>query len=111
MVVPNPRRSGGDTGGPSRSVQLKLKVSPSVPQSISTRPVSVENAPYFLALVASSWSASPMACAEAARKRNLGPWTAIREPMRVGEMRELSVNQVRDLDPVPLAADEQVLIG
>jgi hypothetical protein len=28
-MVPNPRRSGGDTGGPSRSVQLMVKVSPS----------------------------------------------------------------------------------
>src|SRR5258708_2489121 len=38
-VVPNPRRCGGDTGGPSRSVQLMVKVSPAVPQEISTRPL------------------------------------------------------------------------
>jgi hypothetical protein len=41
-------------------------------------PRSVESAPYFPALAASSWSTSPMACAEAAFKRSLGPSTAIR---------------------------------
>src|SRR5260370_1427951 len=29
----------------------------------------------------------------------------------IGEMRELGANQVRDLDPIPFVADEQVLIG
>src|SRR5260370_32967021 len=57
----------------------------SVPQQISTRPLSVDSAPYLPALVASSWSASPMACAEAAVRRNLGPSTAIREPMRLAK--------------------------
>jgi len=41
------------------SVQLMVKVSPSVLQQMSTRTVPVESAPYFPALVASSWSASP----------------------------------------------------
>jgi len=36
-MVPNPRRFGADTGGPSRSVQLMVKVSPSVPRG-SFRP-------------------------------------------------------------------------
>jgi hypothetical protein len=29
----------------------------------------------------------------------------------VGEVRKLDANQVRDLDPAPFVADEQVLIG
>src|SRR5215831_15750010 len=37
-IIPNPPRFGGDTGGPSRSVQLMTRVSPSMPQLISTRP-------------------------------------------------------------------------
>src|SRR5215470_4273336 len=53
-TVPNPRRCGGDTGGPSRSVQLIVKVSPSVPQRTSRPPISFESAPYFPALVVSS---------------------------------------------------------
>src|SRR5206468_12445361 len=68
-----------DTGGPLRSVQLMVKELPSVPQRTSTQPVSVESAPYLPALVASSWSASPMACAEAGLRRSLGPCTAMRE--------------------------------
>jgi hypothetical protein len=63
-------------------VQFIVNVSPSAPQPISRRPASVESAPYFPALVASSCSASPMACAAAAFKRNLWPCTTIREPMR-----------------------------
>ena len=39
-MVPNPRRFGADTGGPSRSLQFMPKVSPSVPQEMYTRPVS-----------------------------------------------------------------------
>src|SRR5262245_51975079 len=46
-TVPNPRRCGGDTGGPPRSLQLIVKVSSSVPQRMSTRPASFESAPYF----------------------------------------------------------------
>jgi hypothetical protein len=75
-------RVGADTGGPSRSVQFIVNASPSAPQPICKRPTSVESAQYFPALVASSCRASPMACAEAAFKHNLGPRTTIREPMR-----------------------------
>src|SRR6516165_7629095 len=71
-TAPNPRRSGGDTGGPPRSVQLMVRVSPSIRQYTSTRPLSVDSDPYFPALVASSWRASPMACADAAVKRSRG---------------------------------------
>src|SRR5215470_6867246 len=81
-TVPNPRRCGGDTGGPPRSVQLIVKVSPSVPQPICRRPASVESAPYLLALVASSWSARPIACAEAGFRCSLGPRATTREPVR-----------------------------
>src|SRR5713101_5057362 len=94
-----------------REGPLMVRVSPLVPQQISTRPVSVDSAPYFPALVASSWSASPIACAEAAFKRSMGPCTAIRRTNQVGEVRELGAGQVRDLDPIPFIAHEQVLIG
>src|SRR5215470_120186 len=53
-VLPNPRRFGGDTGGPLFSLQLIAKISPSRRQPTSTRPCSTDNAPYLLALVASS---------------------------------------------------------
>src|SRR5258706_5696997 len=58
------------------------KVSPAVRQEMSTRPISVDSAPYFPALVASSCSASPIACAAVAFKRNFGPCTVIRDPTR-----------------------------
>jgi hypothetical protein len=66
----------------SRGVGHRKGASPSVAQQISPRPVSVESAPYFPALVASSWIASPMACAEAGFRRSPGPSTLMREPMR-----------------------------
>src|SRR4029077_16420617 len=56
-MVPNPRRFGADTDGPLRSIQLMVKVWSTVPQETYTHPLSVESAPYFPALVASSWSA------------------------------------------------------
>jgi hypothetical protein len=40
-VVPNPRRFGAEMGGPSRSVQLIVKMSPTVLQQTFTRPLSV----------------------------------------------------------------------
>jgi hypothetical protein len=78
-VLPKPLQSGGRTGGPLRSAQLMVKVSSAIAQSMSTRPISVENAPYFPALVESSWSASPMAWAAAAFQRNFGPNAVIRD--------------------------------
>ena len=32
-------------------------------------------------------------------------------PNEVGEVRELSVDQIMDVDPIPFIADEEVLIG
>src|SRR5215467_4081791 len=110
-VVPNPCRFGADTGGPSRSVQLMVRASPSVAQKTSTRPLSVESAPYFPALVASSWSASPTACALAPFQTQL--W-AIQDDTRtneIGEMRKLSADEVLDLDSSPLVPNEEFLIG
>jgi hypothetical protein len=49
-----PRRSGADTGGPPRSVQLMMNAPQSVAHKTSTRPFSLESAPYFPALLASS---------------------------------------------------------
>ena len=43
-MVPNPRCSGADTGGPSLSIQLIVNVLPSIAQQILTRPLSVESA-------------------------------------------------------------------
>jgi hypothetical protein len=80
-IVPNQHCFGVHTGGPSRSIQLMARVSPSIFQRTSTRPAPVESAPYFPALVESSRSASPIACAEAGLRRNLGPCTAIRGPV------------------------------
>src|SRR5262249_2852958 len=54
-------RSGGDTGGPLRSVQFIAKMSPSSCQPTSTRPASTDSSPYLPALVASSCSARPIA--------------------------------------------------
>ena len=81
-VLPKPRRSGRDTGGPLRSVQLMVKTSPSSRQRTVTRPASVESAPYLPALVASSCSVRPMAWAAAAFRCSFGPSTAIRDPIR-----------------------------
>src|SRR5215470_6214227 len=53
-VLPNPRRLGGDAGGPLHSVQLIAKISPSSRQPTSTRPDFSDSAPYLPALVASS---------------------------------------------------------
>jgi hypothetical protein len=47
----------------------------------ATRPVSVESAPYFPALVESSSSAKPIACVARAFSRSLGPSRNL-EPMR-----------------------------
>jgi hypothetical protein len=62
-----------------------VKAGMRVEQLVSTRPLLVESAPYFPALVASSWSASPMACAATAVKRSMEPCMAMREPMRSGK--------------------------
>jgi hypothetical protein len=53
---------------------------PSTCDRTSTRPPSVESAPYLPALVASSCSARPIACAAAAFSHSFGPPAAIRAP-------------------------------
>src|SRR5260370_4561282 len=63
------------------------------------RPLSVESAPYFPALVESSWSASPIACAEAGLRRSWGPHMAIRGPMRSAKC--ASWAQTRSLSSTP----------
>src|SRR5260370_28316048 len=79
-VLPKPRRSGGRTGGPSRSVQLIAKISPPSRHPTSTRPASDDSAPYLPALVASSWRARPTAWAAAPISPHFGPFTALLLP-------------------------------
>jgi hypothetical protein len=53
MLLPNPRRVGGVTGGPPDSIQLKLSRSSVVrDQVVSTQPPAADSEPYFAALVA-----------------------------------------------------------
>jgi hypothetical protein len=61
--------------------------------------------------VASSCSASPTACAEAALRRNLGPRTTDTKANEISEGGELGANQVLDFDPPPFVPNEEVLIG
>ena len=71
MRVPKLRRSGGLTGGPFFSVQLKWSrcFSSSIVQAISTRPAGTESAPNFVVLVQSSLNviASAMTAPEVIR--------------------------------------------
>src|SRR6266478_1651454 len=105
-MVPNPRRCGADTGGPSRSVQLMVRASP-LPQLMSTRPAPVDSAPYFPALVESEPDGLRGSRVQAKLRAVHGDTRA----NEIGEVRELGANQVRDLHPIPFVADEQVLIG
>jgi Patatin-like phospholipase len=59
--LPKPCRSGRDTGGPLRSVQLIMKVSPSTRQRTSTRPASTDNAPYLPAVALMILCCDPLA--------------------------------------------------
>ena len=88
-----------------------VKISPSNRQTTSTRPASTDSAPYLPALVASSWTARPMAWAAAAFRRSFGPPTAIRDPTRSAKGRELSTDQILQVDSLPLILHQQVLIG
>jgi hypothetical protein len=54
---PNPLVTAGFTGGPSRSFQSSTSFPSSTCQLMFTRPLGWPSAPYFTALVASSWSA------------------------------------------------------
>src|SRR5215831_5933405 len=106
-MVPNPRRFGTDAGGPSRSTQLIVKVSPSVPQQTSTRPVSIESAPYFPRW----WRAREHEPDGLLNPPSSAAW-ALRGDTRtneVGEGSELRADQVLDPDPIPFVPDEQVL--
>src|SRR5262249_45661826 len=83
IVLPKPVRSGGDTVGPSYSIQLIVNTSSPAPQPMFIRPPSTDSAPYLVALVASSWSARPMTSHAAALIRRFGgPCSAIRTPIR-----------------------------
>ncbi len=113
-MVPNPRRFGADTGGPSRSVQLMVKVSPSEPQEISTRPVSVDirrERPVFPGVGGKLVEREPDGLRGSRLQAQLGAVHDDTRTNEVGEGRELGVNQVLDLDPFPFVPDEQVLIG
>jgi hypothetical protein len=46
-MVQNPRHSGVETGGPARSVQLIVKVSPTAPPADIYATLSVESAPHL----------------------------------------------------------------
>ena len=65
--VPKPDCLGSVTGGPPRSCHLKLRLlllsSAVIVHATVTLPSSVHGAPYFAALVASSWTASEKFCA------------------------------------------------
>jgi hypothetical protein len=65
--VPKPDCLGSVTGGPPRSCHLKLSLlllsSAVIVHATVTLPSSVHGAPYFAALVASSWTASEKFCA------------------------------------------------
>jgi hypothetical protein len=50
-------------------------------------------------LTTSSWSSKANGLRGGWSRRSLGPCTAIQEPMRSGEERELGTNQVLDLEP------------
>jgi hypothetical protein len=60
-VLPKPRRSDGDTGGPLRSVQHMVKQAFSACHRTSTWPVSVDSAPYLPASARKSHAGSPAA--------------------------------------------------
>ena len=63
-VRPKPDREGGTTAGPPVSAQRIASAPPSrrVP-AMEMRPAGAESAPYFTALVASSWKIRPSATA------------------------------------------------
>jgi hypothetical protein len=87
-IEPNPLRCGDVTGGPLLSVQLMMKAPWPTSQEISMRPTFVDSAPYFPALVARSWSARPIACAQDAFRRSLGPFAEMRMPVGRDQRRE-----------------------
>ena len=109
-MVPNPRRFGADTGGPSRSVQLMVRVSPSIPQQTSTRPLSVER-PVFAGVGGELVEREPDRLCGGGLQAQLG---AIHDDARTNEiceMRELGAGQVLDVHTAPVTPYQQVLIG
>ena len=71
---PNPRRSGGVTGGPPLS-RHSMRMRPSLMlQDTSTRPASFESAPYFTAFVPNSCIAMDSDSAAFGDSRTAGPF-------------------------------------
>src|SRR6267378_1074361 len=96
-MVPNPRRVGADTSGPSRSVQLMVRVPPSLPQLTSTRPASVDKRPVFPGVGGELMKREPDRLRGSRVQAQLGAVHGDTGANEIGEMRELRANQVRNL--------------
>jgi hypothetical protein len=104
---PNPRRFGAETGGPSRSVQHIVKVSPLAAQPQTTRIGRERIAGVGGKLV----QREPDGLRGSRIQTQL--WAAHHDTRtnKISEGRELGANQVLDFDPLPFILDEEVLIG
>src|SRR3954467_12363233 len=73
-LVPKPAGPTVSTGGPSVSSQVTLRRSSDTDHDTCNNPRAEENAPYFPALVASSWNINARLTASLAGRKSAGPF-------------------------------------
>ena len=81
-----------DTGGPLRSIQLMVNVSPSIPQETSTRPVFIESAPVLAGIGGEFVEREPDRLRRSRVQAQFEVAHGDARTNEVGEMRELCVN-------------------
>jgi hypothetical protein len=109
--VPNPRRCGGDTGGPLRSVQLIVEgLSLGPPADMHEARIPRER-PVFPGIGGKFVEREPDGVRGSCLQAQLGTAHHNTRTHVIGERSELSADEVPSLDPMPSISYEQVLIG
>ncbi len=101
MRMPKPGADGAEVDGPPCSVQRSTRFPDAVDQSSDSRPVRVDSAPYFAALVTSSCTASARHCAAAEPERHVG--TGGDDARRVGRAvgRQFLLDEAAQIGALP----------
>ena len=106
IALPKPERCGGLTSGPPRSCQISFNLEASSQNChlMLTCPRGSESDPYFVALVASSCSASPRFCTASGFNITSSPSMAICSPKRSACSPNCCSTSMRNDAPCQLSA-------